>query len=279
MPKPSEDELYGEYRAWLRDSATRNLTAVHLATRLNSRWSAAWEADEAERERGRRALGALEIIERWKPCHASGCGRSGPDCDCGLDEALEALASLRSDEPQQPEAFPPNGTAVNSGSDSSVRWTSGVLAGAATGLASLEYANDSDVEQFNRGQRIRRAAFEDGAIDLAPQPGEPGAEYDEWWRGVKAAAAARYPLKRRVRKVMPDPFGAGEYTVAEMDGSPAVRWRRGDNGLGWFNVPPGVYLVAGRVRALAALLAAPFVFEDDVSVEDSLGDESTREGT
>jgi len=48
VAKPTEDQLYGEYRRWIAEPAS---STVHLATRLNAFWSAAWDAAARERER------------------------------------------------------------------------------------------------------------------------------------------------------------------------------------------------------------------------------------
>lgn len=113
-------------------------------------------------------------------------------------------------------------------------------------------------ERFNELQRARREGYAEALESI-------GYIYSG---DIGERAARRYPLKKRVPKVIPDPYGAGDFGTELIEGEPVIRWRRGDKGLDWFNVPETVWLNATRVRALAALLDDPWTLEDDHSVEE-----------
>jgi hypothetical protein len=249
MPKPTDGQILNLLNSVLWNGPV-GAAAVHVMRVINE----AWDADEVERERGRKAL---EVAERYA-VHKDYCRYIFPPnrCTCGLDEALASLHSDATPSPARWDYSPDAGSVPTDGGGSVSLEDRRQTAG--------EHVGDEDVEQFNRAQRIRRAAYAAALRVLGYiAMGSP-----------EERAAARYPLKRRVRRTAEDPHGLGTWRVRgdlfQILAGKSPEWRDANSGVFWS---------IDRVRALAALLAAPFVFEDDVSVEDSGGDVSTGEGT
>lgn len=97
MPKPTQDELYG---LLCRNGRGDDSAAARVATELNAYWSARWDADEAERERGEAALALLELYARHKPT-CSLYGGYHP-CDCGFADAMGGFREEPSSKVQPP---------------------------------------------------------------------------------------------------------------------------------------------------------------------------------
>jgi hypothetical protein len=122
-----------------------------------------------------------------------------------------------------------------------------------------------DYEQHNLEQRIRRGAFA-AALDYAGYP----VPQDRALR-----AAERYPLKKRVPKVIPDPHcpnDAWRYSEADTQRLARFEFRAavGRNAGKWCDPedePAGLHWTAERIRALTALLNDPWTWDDDASVE------------
>lgn len=92
MPKPTREDIVSAYCGPCDTAAALGITAVMEVINRE------WDADEAERERGR---SALALIETYGSRHKAICACSAyipSPCDCGLVPAWEAL---RSDEPRQ----------------------------------------------------------------------------------------------------------------------------------------------------------------------------------
>lgn len=118
-----------------------------------------------------------------------------------------------------------------------------------------------DVEQFNREQRIRREAYATALTELGYiAMGSP-----------RDRAATRYPLKKRVAKVIADPHYAhwgwrhappspGEvpYVHAEFYDGSDKGWQR----------HPSLLLSEERIRLLAELIDNPWTWEDSTEIED-----------
>lgn len=234
-------------------------------------------------ERGR---DALALIETYGLRHKSDCTFFwGNSCSCGLAPALYALLS---GEPGQgnAEASERNGDAACDAAAQTIlgqtaaagnQWIGG-KPGFAGGLgyatqpkhvtssvaspevraldsAMWEFADQEQVEQFNREQRIRREACE----AALPQPAP---------RERAQIAAVRYPLKRRVpAPPIDDPHGQGFWRI---EASGKVSYSSASNRsnlMPWsLNYPT---LTPARVRALYALLESPWVWEDDTEPEEA----------
>lgn len=203
----------------------------------------AWEADEAEREIGKSALSAFRSYGR----HSLTCPRvlHNGTCICGYSAALESLNTLRdSRDPDLP----------------SVDEMVGILS---------EARLADDAERFNELQRAKRDAFE--AAGLYYDPPQEGYDYYLWLKGVRVEAARRYPIRKRVAKVIPDPHGLGKWRVrAPIEGDEQGRrlFQILAGALDWHDANTGIYWSEARVRVLAGLLDDPFEVVDDPSVED-----------
>lgn len=104
-----------------------------------------------------------------------------------------------------------------------------------------------DLEQYNRGQRLRREGYETALEELGYiAMGSP-----------KERAAQRHPLRKRVPKVIPDPHGDGEWAINEV----------GLLSFAGATRAASLPITTDRIRALAALLDDPWTVEEDTSVE------------
>lgn len=150
----------------------------------------------------------------------------------------------------------------------------GSLEQQAQDVAGWEYAEEEQAEQFNREQRLRRQGYVMGAVDHLPQPGEPGAEYDEWLLCVKRAAGREYPLKKRVPRVVKDPHGDFVWRLRSVGVAVYEDYfeysRHGGADGSW---KPASSLrpmwSAARTRALAELLDNPWDIAEDTEVEEA----------
>lgn len=121
----------------------------------------------------------------------------------------------------------------------------------------IDNAEPDGMEQYNRDQRLRREAF---AAALA-YAGACGSNH----AARAAIAAKRYPLRKRVPKVIPDPHGTGEWA---MMGDRFIGWRQGEPLLAAVGfTTSGPCATPERVRGLAALLDDPWTWEEDTSPE------------
>ena len=161
--------------------------------------------------------------------HDTGCGwwdrNGGRECSCGLSAVLLKHPRAEVDE--------------------------------AVGILSEARLGDG-WERLNDDQRKRRAAYEEGARAHAPQPGEAGPEFNAWLRSIREAAARRYPLRKRVSKVVPDPHGGGmnwrlNPDFARLGPCAEIQFREGGE---WF------------ANDHSALLDDPWTYEESTEVEE-----------
>lgn len=257
MPAPGTGKIAGVLHAFFPHAFIGS--AAYALARL---FAAAWAEDEAERERGRNALA---LIETYGLRHKSDCAFfCGNPCSCGLAPALEALSSEQAVESQ---TIPDHTDAAgNQWIGCTMDFSGGIGERDAQDAAAQQYVGEEELERENERQRLRREGYAEGAVAHAPQPGEPGAEFGVWWRGVRAAAAARYPFKKRTFATRDDPhnprfkwryipeFNRFEWTL---DGR-WVPYRRSET----------TPITPERVLALAALLSDPWDVVDDHEIED-----------
>jgi hypothetical protein len=212
MPKPTKCDLHAaivsNYNPW---------TSADIILRMVEEWEA---EDAAERERGRKAL---DILECWFVSHTDACANGfGGACNCGLGEALAALA----------------------GHSAAASWEDVT--------ASFE---DEDIEQFNAAQRLRREGYFLGARECSQK-----ARTDT---SIREFAGRRYPLKKRVAKVIPDPLLDRVAWRLRKDGKAFEAGRDGDEPTAEYG--EGFTFTPARVLALAELLKEPWTIEEDTN--------------
>lgn len=237
MPKPSRSDLHRVISEAMLPDVERLGSAIMVLSELIDEWEV---EDGAERERGRKAL---EILEKYAGHSRSCAGNRGPlsVCDCGLDEAL-AEVDCASDAP-------------SAASREDVTPTS----------------EKEDVEQWNLTAKVQREAFKAAAhyYDMSQPVDEDDVAYKTWALLVAQEAASRYPLRKRVTKVIPDPHNSGRSW--RLAGN-TFEWSDPDivSGLWRQNGQGGVYLgpTPARVLALAELLKDPWTIEETTDVEE-----------
>lgn len=122
-----------------------------------------------------------------------------------------------------------------------------------------------DMEQYNHDQRIRREAYEEALRHQGHAVPQERA----------TAAASRYPLRKRVPRVIDDPHASVYAWRLNPEFTSEVGTRIGEcfeirfspEG-GWHANEHPALLTPQRVRALAALLDDPYMWEEDPSVEE-----------
>jgi hypothetical protein len=247
MPKPTRNEVYRTLIA--SHDGRRGPWTSSKADDLIALIDAAWTENDAERERGRKAM---EILERWgHPAHSADCDRcywggDALDCTCGLSRALAEIAAV---------------VPLTAGAESGAKAHADPKRDPDSAL--WEYADKDSVERFNEQQRWRRGGYVEAL--------EENRHYNTSRTERVALAARRYPLKKRAPATCDDPHDVGQWTVEveEGRGYPYAVWRsRAGTELSraW---PPEMLVTAERVRALSALLDNPWKYEDDTSVEDA----------
>ena len=126
-----------------------------------------------------------------------------------------------------------------------------------------------DTETFNQEQRIRREAYAEGAAFYSPSQPMEGAE-DHWMDEFRAEAARRYPLRKRVPKVIPDPHGYGVWGAEWDDNAKCWHavWREGEHSVGWQadlrHLP--FLLTLERIDLCRLLTSQPFDVEESTEV-------------
>lgn len=127
-------------------------------------------------------------------------------------------------------------------------------------------------EQHNERQRWARKHFMEGAYYYdTSQPTEDGEAHRTWERRQQAEAARRYPLKKRVPRVVDDPRHPDvQWSVAEArDGLARHIVYRADPTRQWSAYPTtGVLLTLQRMEVLMHLFKSPWTYEDDSSAEE-----------
>lgn len=254
MPKPTAAELH----RIISEVARPDVERIGHAIRTIERMFEAWEDDAAERERGRKAL---EILNRWgRPVHASNCPYWGDvlECTCGLDEAMEAIRAVSSVTEWRPS---------DKEIDEAVR--EAIDAAAASREDVTASSEDEDMEQWNATQRERRDAFMRGAIYYVGTFADEAALAD-----ARRAAAARYPLKKRVPATCDDPhISGGRWRLEAESGQTHASFRYlapfGDTAGEWTDCPKHFAWTAARISALAELLKSPWSIEEDTNPEET----------
>ena len=173
--------------------------------------------------------------------------RHGAPCSCGFDGVLSSVSGN----------VPP----LSSQADlPSVDVMVGILSDAR--LA-------DDVERHNELQRARREAYEHGAREHDDGThGGPDVSFDGWLQSVRAMAARRYPLKKRVPKVIPDPHGAGEWsTRMGVETAMCAVYRPRTATSFSAMVPVGIILSPKRIAAIQQMFSDPWAWGESTEVE------------
>lgn len=284
MPRPTPESRQKAITEWLADFDKGRATPGMLAQSVSDLWSEAWDADEAERER----LKDAAYVARDYGRHHSWCvalARVGATCDCGFAEALAALdvpIVAVEEEPTCAACRHPlsvHGTfgcleLVGAKDESRVE-SCGCRAQISAAYPEQRAADiegwtaveDEQVERYNREQRVRREAYEEGARehDKMRPVLVRGEHFAVWLRTVRADAARRYPLRKRVPKVILDPHKDGEWQAGVQPGY-SLRWRTCPPYM-WASPPSSVLFTPERMLALAALVKNPWTYEESTEVE------------
>lgn len=191
MPKPMEGDVFSILNRGipLLYRGNAGVSVVALTRALSRLIDDAWAEEEPERERGRNALA---LIETYGLRHKSECTFfCSNSCSCGLAPALfDLLSGRRISIPDHVDA------AGNQWIGCSVEFSGGI--GCVTrgervsasfaspevrahGSAMWEYADEEEMRQFNREQRIRREAYAVAMLHY-------NAGDDDAARGKRAAA-------------------------------------------------------------------------------------------
>jgi hypothetical protein len=225
MPKPTFEQLSEAYHSVDPADVSVGRKRLDAILRLIDE---TWEDGEMLREW---ALAAFISYGRHHPDCRGGDGLER--CGCGFVNVLAKLSGTVVEE-VDPDAGLPTVDDI-------------------TGIFSEEsYAED--LERFNDAQRIRRTTYADAVLEMGiishvnPQ----------------IMAAQRYPLRKRVPKVIPDPHQDGRWMADAGKLFWNVRAKES-----WGPMPSHFALTPERIRALAALLDDPWTIEEDVSVEET----------